>query len=168
MNSMTGETFPEPDRPVSEATRQWASSAAERWRSEHPEAPADDDAAPRTAADVAAWLHIPEELLRCPADASHATGRQAPEYAGHGEGIPYATGWFRCEVCGIRYVISRGHQWAPSVGQPVQFTDRGHDVEGQITGIRGDILYLRELLPDGTLGGTTYQRYATVCVPPRG
>lgn len=35
----------------------------------------------------------------CPAK----TARQMPLYDGHGEGIPFATGEFRCEVCGATY-----------------------------------------------------------------
>jgi hypothetical protein len=42
-----------------------------------------------------------DEPVRCPN--GHPTGRQNPEYAGHGEGIPFATGWFTCEVCLLRY-----------------------------------------------------------------
>lgn len=42
-----------------------------------------------------------DKPVRCPN--GHPTGRQNPEYAGHGEGFPYATGWFTCEVCRERY-----------------------------------------------------------------
>jgi hypothetical protein len=39
--------------------------------------------------------------VKCPQ--GHPTGRQFPEYAGHGDGIPFATGWFTCEVCHAMY-----------------------------------------------------------------
>lgn len=42
-----------------------------------------------------------DKPVRC--SEGHPTGRQFPEYAGHGEGIPFATGWFTCEVCQERY-----------------------------------------------------------------
>lgn len=43
----------------------------------------------------------PDSPVKCPN--GHPTGRQAPIYEGHGEGFPYATGQFRCEVCGEKY-----------------------------------------------------------------
>jgi hypothetical protein len=40
------------------------------------------------------------ESVICPN--GHPTGRQNPEYD-TGHGLPFATGWFTCEVCGERY-----------------------------------------------------------------
>lgn len=42
------------------------------------------------------------EPVHCPGCGA-GPGRQAPLYAGHGEGAPFATGSFRCEICECLY-----------------------------------------------------------------
>ena len=61
-----------------------------------------------TRADVERSLSEPVHCPNCGA----GPGRQAPVYAGHGEGQPYATGAFRCEVCLANYSPAEDGSWS--------------------------------------------------------
>lgn len=97
--------------------------------------------------------------ISCPVCGS-GPGRQNPQYAHRA-----ATGWFCCEVCRSLYVASHGQLWRPLTGLRVTFRDRSQDCTGEITGIRGELLDIREVLGPDRLSATVFTRYATVCTP---